>query len=226
MNPIKLDNPAWYSLVEIHRHLAVNYNGIKFYHPDYCPFGGFLKNSKTSEAISAYSTLTNNCFVVGDKPDFDHTVILKKELICDQMVLQSPIDLHITETITALKTDQQKSDLFNLVQLVQPGYFKTKTSDLGNYYGIYKDEQLIATTGERMKMYEYTEVSAVVTHPQHLGKGYAKQLIKHATDAIFAEGKTPYLHVAETNHHAIKLYEKLNFITRRKMSLWNFVPAY
>ena len=107
------------------------------------------------------------------------------------------------------------------MNLVQPGYFKTKTPLLGNYFGIFKDNQLVAITGERMKMNDFTEVSAIVTHPDHTGKGYAKQLITHVVNAVFEENKTPFLHVLESNIGAIKLYEKLGFVTRRKMSLWN-----
>jgi hypothetical protein len=30
----KLNNPGWYSLSETHEGFAVDYNDIKFYHPD------------------------------------------------------------------------------------------------------------------------------------------------------------------------------------------------
>ncbi len=72
-----------------------------------------------------------------------------------------------------------------------------------------------------MKMNDFVEVSAIVTHPGHIRQGYAKQLIAHTVNNIFAQSKTPYLHVAEINVGAIKLYEKLGFMTRRKMSFWN-----
>ncbi len=83
----------------------------------------------------------------------------------------------------------------------------------------------MAVAGERMKMNSYTEVSAVVTHPEHTGKGYAKQLIAFTTNRIFRENKTPYLHVADTNTSAVTLYEKLGFITRRKISFWNLISS-
>lgn len=70
---------------------------------------------------------------------------------------------------------------------------------------------------------EYTEVSAVVTHPQHTGKGYAKQLMAFTCHKIFNEDKIPYLHVADSNVGAIKLYKKLGFVTRRKITFWNFI---
>lgn len=54
------------------------------------------------------------------------------------MVLDQQIDVEIKEHIVELQTAIHKVDLFNLVNLVQPGYFKNKTSDLENYFGIYK----------------------------------------------------------------------------------------
>jgi GNAT superfamily N-acetyltransferase len=220
-----LDNPAWYSLTETHKDFAIDYNGIKFYHPDYCPFGGFTDHDKTQTGIDSYAFLTDNFFVVGDRPVFTGKVFLKKELVCNQMLLDKQIDIGITDDIFELETTNQKKDLFDLVNLVQPGYFKEKTSDLGRYYGIYKDNKLIAVTGERMKMNKYTEVSAVVTHPEHTGRGYAKQLLAFTTKKIFSESKIPYLHVADTNAGAVALYQKLGFWTRRKISFWNFTST-
>ena len=92
---------------------------------------------------------------------------------------------------------------------------------LGDYFGIFKNGDLIAVTGERMKMNDFVEVSAIVTHPDHTGQGYAKQLIAHTVNNIFSQNRMPYLHVLENNTGAIKLYEKLGFTTRRKMSFWD-----
>ncbi|MEO6001032.1 MAG: GNAT family N-acetyltransferase [Chitinophagaceae bacterium] len=218
----KLDNPVWHSLTETHKDVAIHYDKVKFYHPDYCPFGGILDIDKILEGVNKYSELTDNFYVVGNRPTSGNHLQLKKELVCNQMLLDLPINIEINEKIIELQTNQH-DDLFKLVNLVQPGYFRNKTARLGHYYGIYKNEELIAVTGERMKMNLYTEVSAVVTHPQHTGNGYAKQLIAYATKNIFDENRVPYLHVADTNMGAIKLYEKLGFKTRRKISFWNLI---
>lgn len=223
METEKLDNPAWHSLNEYHKDFAVDYDGSTFYDPAYCVFGGFININSTEKALGAYSLLADNFYIVGDKPVFDNTVQLNKELICNQMLPDKPVEIEITQTITLLETAAQKKELFELVNLVQPGYFKNKTVDLGSYYGIYKEGQLMAATGERMKMNRYTEVSAVVTRPEHAGKGYAKQLVAYTSNKIFDENKTPYLHVAETNTGAIGLYEKLGYWTRRKISFWHFL---
>ena len=216
----KLDNPVWNSLSETHSEFAIDYENTKFYNPDYCPFGGFTEIESTSNATEQYSALTENFFIVGEKPNIADSLKIAKELVCLQMIIYEKIELSIDTEIVRL-TEIHNEELCALVNLVQPGYFKNKTPLLGNYFGIFKENQLVAITGERMKMEDFTEVSAIVTHPDHTGKGYAKQLITHAINAIFEENKTPFLHVVESNIGAIKLYEKLGFVTRRKMSLWN-----
>ena len=216
----RLDNPVWHSLSETHKDLSIDYHNIKFYQPAYCPFGGFIDNNNVASRIDEYSKLINNLFVVGEKPFFSNKLFLKKELICVQMVLEKKTEAGIEEDL--IKLDNAFSGaLSSLVNEVQPGYFKEKTNLMGDYFGIVKDGKLVAVTGERMKMKNFTEVSAVVTHPFYTGKGYARQLVGHTVNNIFNENKIPYLHVAETNLGAIRLYEKLGFTTRRKISFWN-----
>ena len=136
-----------------------------------------------------------------------------------QMILYNKIDYPITENIIELD-DSHYKDLIRLIKLAYPEYFKSKTNTLGRYYGIYKNKRLVAITGERMQTKNFTEISAVITHPDHSGNGYAKQLITHTSKNIFEKNKTPFLHVDETNLGPINLYKKLGFITRRKLKFW------
>ena len=220
----KLDNPVWYSLCETHKKFAIVYKHLKFYAPDQCPFGAFDVGGDMFAEIEAYAGLTDNFFVVGKKPLFSNRIFLKNELICLQMVVENKIQLNITEAISRLN-DEFNDQLFDLVNLVQPGYFRTHTATMGDYYGIFQNEMLVAVSGERMKMNHFTEVSAVVTHPRHAGKGYAKQLVAFTANQIFDQGKIPFLHVAENNFGAIQLYQTLGFKTRTKISFWNLVKA-
>jgi ribosomal protein S18 acetylase RimI-like enzyme len=220
MHDNKLDNPVWYSLSEVHRDVAVDYEGIKFYHPDYCPFGGFNTTESISGYIDEYARLADNFFVVGERPELSGELQLEQELVCLQMTIDDPIEAASINDIVVLGNEHSDA-LFQLVTLVQPGYFKKKTALLGNYFGIFENGKLIAAAGERMKMNGFTEVSAIVTHPDHTGRGYAKQLIAHTVEKIFSESKKPYLHVAATNTPAIRLYEKLGFTRRRKISFWH-----
>jgi GNAT superfamily N-acetyltransferase len=216
----KLNNPVWYSLSEAHKDISINYPNVKFYDPAYCPFGSFIVHNNIASQIDEYSKLIDHFFIVGEKPVFSGRISLKKELICLQMVLDKRIDAILKDEITKLDVGSADA-LSNLVNGVQPGYFKEKTNLLGDYFGIVSERKLVAVTGERMKMNDFTEVSAVVTHPFYAGKGFARQLIAHTANKIFDENKIPYLHVAETNFGAIRLYENLGFKTRRKISFWH-----
>ncbi|MBW7839772.1 MAG: GNAT family N-acetyltransferase [Chitinophagaceae bacterium] len=225
MHSDKLDNPAWYALTETHHKFAADYQGIKFYQQDYCVFGGFTEVAQTAKAIDTYASLTDDFYIIGQMPRFSDRVQIVQELICDQMVLRAPMTPKDTAHIVALNSESSQQDLFSLVNLVQPGYFRKKTALLGDYYGIYADGILVSAAGERMKMNEFTEISAIVTHPSYTGRGFASQLTAFVGNKIFAEDKTPFLHVAETNLKAIRLYEKLGFRFRRKISFWHFAGA-
>ncbi|WP_367768284.1 GNAT family N-acetyltransferase [Flavobacterium sp. WC2421] len=215
----KLDNPVWYSLAESHKKLALTYNKTRFYNPDYCSFGAFNEIPNNSEDLVAYAKLVPSFFIFGAKPNLPQSLQLKDELLCLQMIVREKINLTYTNEIVKLD-ESHRAALLALVKIVYPEYFKSKTAELGNYCGIFKDNQLVAITGERMQMDDFIEVSAVITHPEHTGKGYAKQLVAYTTNAIFEQNKIPFLHVAEANVGAIKLYEKLGFITRTKISIW------
>ncbi|WP_310379524.1 GNAT family N-acetyltransferase [Flavobacterium sp.] len=221
-NEKKLDNPVWFSLSETHKNFAIDSETIKFYHPDYCPFGGFVNSENTANPISEYARETESFYIIGQKLILPNHLKLNDELICHQMIIYEKIVTVINDEIVKLD-EKHLDDLLALVKIVYPEYFKKKTYTLGNYYGIYKDNQLVAVTGERMQMNDFTEVSAVITHPNHTGKGYAKQLVSHTVNAILNQGKTPFLHVSESNIGAIKLYEKLGFQTRKKISVWNII---
>ncbi|MFI5152896.1 MAG: GNAT family N-acetyltransferase [Chitinophagales bacterium] len=221
-NEYKLDNPVWHSLNEEHARLSINFDGLKCYHPDYCSFCAYENGRMGPGQINEYALLINEFFIVGEKQELSFGLNLKKELICFQMTIDKKFELDNHARILLL-SGQFERDLFELVNLVQPGYFRPKTSSMGEYYGIFEDGILVAAAGERMKMNSFTEVSAIVTHPHFRKKGFARQLTGHVVNKVLDEGKMAYLHVAETNAAAIRLYQNLGFSIRRKISFWNFM---
>jgi ribosomal protein S18 acetylase RimI-like enzyme len=220
----KLDNPVWWSLSETHKNFSIDFGEIKFYHPDYCPFGGSASIADTSEYIDQYAQLTDKFFVIGQKPRISHGLQIHNELICSQMVLNQSLEYKHQYRVVNL-TDKDTTQLSVLVNLVQPGYFRSKTASMGRYYGIFADGQLVAVSGERMVMNDFVEVSAVITHPDHRGKGYAHELIAHTVNNIIEQNKKPYLHVVEDNVRAIGIYKDLGFSERRKLSFWKIAKT-
>ena len=225
MEEDKLDSPVWYSLEETHQSFCLSYEGAKFYDPSYCPFGSFQSDEKSGFVTREYSANCADFYVVGDQPNCAEGLIINKNNVCHQMILKHSPQIMVGERIVELSRSDQKQELIDLVNLVQPGFIKDQTPSLGTYFGIYKNSMLVAAAGERMKMDHFTEISAVVTHPKYVRNGYAKQLLKHLIDRIFMQNKTPYLHVSETNLSAIKLYRQLGFTIRRKISFWHIVKS-
>jgi predicted GNAT family acetyltransferase len=110
-------------------------------------------------------------------------------------------------------------EMLELTALTKPGPFDKRTHELGTYLGIRRDGQLVAMAGERLKVPGYTEVSAVCTHPEHVGRGYARVLMTEVMRSIRERWEKSFLHVREDNDHAIGLYEKLGFRRRARVHL-------
>lgn len=225
MKPIdyeKLNFPIGNSVKEWHSQYGLHFENGHFYLPDYCPFGDFFSFENATSILEQYAQISPSFYIFGALPEVPPSIENKGELLCRQMILTSRIEYPITETIVKLGPEKL-ADLLGLVQLVYPEYFKAQTASMGSYYGIYMQDQLVAVTGERMQMNDFIEVSAVITHPDHTGKGYAKQLVTHTSNAIFDQNKIPFLHVANHNSRAIQVYESLGFTTRKEMSIWHLV---
>jgi predicted GNAT family acetyltransferase len=110
--------------------------------------------------------------------------------------------------------DADSPEMIELTTLTKPGPFGKRTHELGTYLGIRHAGKLVAMAGERMKVPGWTEVSAVCTHPEHIGHGYARILMAEVMRRIRSRGEMPFLHVREDNLRAIELYQRLGFITR------------
>jgi ribosomal protein S18 acetylase RimI-like enzyme len=106
------------------------------------------------------------------------------------------------------------AEMVQLATVTKPGPFGMRTHELGAYIGIRSQGKLVAMAGERLKVPGYTEVSAVCTHPEYTGNGYAGVLMEEIMRGIREHGEIPFLHVREDNTRAVALYERLGFKTR------------
>jgi ribosomal protein S18 acetylase RimI-like enzyme len=110
-------------------------------------------------------------------------------------------------------------DMMSLAALTKPGPFGPRTRELGTYLGVGCAGTLAAMAGERLSLPGYAEVSAVCTHPAHLGQGYASALISVLVQRIRQRSARPFLHVRAENQRAIAVYERLEFPPRRTFHL-------
>jgi len=106
-------------------------------------------------------------------------------------------------------------EMLALTKLTAPGPFFQETYRLGTYLGIRENGRLIAMAGERLRAEGAAEISAVCTHPDAQRRGLGARLTAAMMAEIRGRGDQPLLHVARTNHGAIRIYEQLGFRIRR-----------
>jgi predicted GNAT family acetyltransferase len=73
--------------------------------------------------------------------------------------------------------------------------------------------------GERFRLDDWTEISAVCTRPDHRGRGLASRLVGALAAGIQRRSQRAFLHVLGTNTGAIRLYEQLGFRIRQTATL-------
>ncbi|WP_129717311.1 GNAT family N-acetyltransferase [Pedobacter sp. SYP-B3415] len=218
MDQTLLDNPAWAALNGPQALFAVGNGCAVRYSRELLPFAALAEPTHT--CISALMELTEpgeHMYLIGDLPELPPDWQLLSSLPCTQMLLGSmPANVH--SEVPELLGPEDAAEMFELVNLVQPGYFAAGTGLLGCYYGIRHSGKLIALAGERMRLPGYVELSAIVTRPGFTGRGYARTLISKLCGVHSRQRLQSCLHVAHSNQRAIGIYESMGFVRRREIT--------
>lgn len=219
-----LDNPIYHSLATAHRPFAKGVEGVYHYEEDVAPFAGLKENSKENFELLYAISPPESTFVVFTPIAFETpenwkllTHIDMFQLVYDHAHVPTG-DENPFEDLD----ENHVLEMIDLVKLTQPGPFKSKTILLGNYTGVFQNYQLVSMAGHRFHPAPYIEISAVCTHPDHLGNGYAYTLLREQIKRILAKGQIPFLHVRDDNEGAINLYQKLGFVIRTSMLAYVF----
>jgi len=217
-----LDNPVYNALLSGDAAFANGSGNVRYFDEAVSPFAGFpigdeygfeelatqlpagrriLFASITPIAIPQHWQL--KAYIQGSQFVFDITHAIPPPAL-------SPVALgpqHIDEMVA-------------LAALTKPGPFNKRTIEFGSYYGFLENNRVVAMTGQRLHVQEYAEISAVCTHPDALGKGYATALLLHQLAIILNTGKIPFLHVRSDNDRAIAIYERVGFRYRGPMHFY------
>ena len=221
MSSHPLDNPIWESLASRHRSLALRDGDVARYPPDVAPFLGVPADG--IDAVVALESLLprgDTVLLLGRAPAEAEGWRMQQLALLAQMVCSAPIPETDGPDLSEL-TEVHRSDVLALTALVYPQYFRPRTVELGRYFGIYQEGRLAAMIGERMGMDRYTEISAVCTHPDFNGRGYARHLLAWLSNDVLRCGLTPFLHVSHENHRAKELYAQNGYRLRRDIPFWS-----
>ena len=226
--PDAFADPVWNALHSTHSNLAVRFGRACKYPVDVAPFSALEEN--TPEAMANLLALLEPdeaTYVVGPAPLATKGLIVEPGPFCLRMDFppNAPIPpIGPTVRIERLSCADAPA-MVGLTDLAYPGYFRPRTCVMGNYYGVWKQETLVAMAGERMCPFPFRELSAVCTHPEHRGHGYAAALISHLLQNHRANHAFSTLWVVASNRNAIELYLRLGFQTTGRVQLHKITRA-
>jgi ribosomal protein S18 acetylase RimI-like enzyme len=214
-----LDNPAWNALSSGNRQLALGTETAKYFAEGVSPFVAIRENTPANfDQLHQLIPSPNPIVLIADEilpiPDFWKTL---DRVDGFQMVYHKPVEPSPSDQTILPLTEQHVPQMLALTKLTNPGPFSQRTIEFGHYQGVFDGDELVAMAGQRLHAFEFAEISAVCTHPDYLGKGYARQLILNQIHRIQAGAGTPYLHVRSDNVRAIGVYTNMGFETRKEI---------
>lgn len=221
-----LDNPSWSSLTGPHAHFAERRGRILRYPPDVTPWLALPDETDAQDWADVAALAGPGASVAitafHEPPPADWEIVFHAEGV--QMVDDSVDAAPDPEALLLGPADVP--EMLELVERTRPGPFLPRTVELGTYLGIRRSGVLVAMAGERLHPTGWTEISGVCTDDSVRGQGLATRLIRAVAHGIKERGETPFLHAAASNTGAVRLYESLGFVLRRRTAfLGAVVPA-
>lgn len=210
-----LDNPIWKALNTTHVRFAESAGSARRFSPEVSLLAGFPAPSR--EGFDSLASLVGaggsaGIFIAAPAPPpAGWTVVREAPLL--QMVHGGGEILGRGPDFVELGA-ADVPEMLALTGLTKPGPFSARTHELGDYIGVRENGKLVAMAGERLRVPGFTEISAICTHPDHLGRGHARSLTAALAARIQARGETPFLHVRPDNARAAEFYGRMGFVRR------------
>jgi GNAT superfamily N-acetyltransferase len=216
-----LDNLPWHALNTEHARFALCAPAARKYPADVTPFCGTPDNSAQSlQQIIPLLNPDETTYVMADALPAISGLTLGEPLPVFQMLAaEIPKAAPPDRCLVSLFAEDAPA-MMKLTDLAFPGFFRPRTCEMGVYYGIRIDGELVAMAGERLALPDYREISGVCTHPAHTGKGYAAGLVAHLMQEHAWKGLHSILQVGCANTRAIALYKRLGFCVRKETRLY------
>ncbi len=210
-----LANIAWHTLAGPHAQYAVGTADARRYAPGFSPILGFADIERPGfDALLPYCAAGEHFYCSGWSGAAPAGWQIDEETTLFKMVWQGAMpsadDTDDAEDMVRLGPAHAQQAL-DLALLTKPGPFGLKTLELGEYFGTFDGDRLVAMAGERMHAGRLREISGVCTHPDHQGRGLARRLMVKLIQRQMRRDEVPFLHVMRANTGARGLYERMGF---------------
>ncbi len=213
-----LDNPIHGALTTRQAHLGDHHPPASKFHSEISILGGFAEREAGLPALATLLAPGERVGVFMDEPPTTSafTVVASAPLL--QMIHdgEAPTTHAVPEIESQIVslTEADAAEMIALAQLTKPGPFNRRTPEMGEFVGIRVGGALAAMAGQRLRVPGHIELSAICTHPDHIGRGFGAALTHWQVSQILAAGERPFLHVRGDNDRAIGLYARLGFAPR------------
>ncbi len=217
-----LHNPVYHALLSGDKQLSFGNNKVKFFDETVSPFAGFDQDYEKGFA-DLYELLPSGRKILYAIPSFITQPAgwqIQHQIKGLQFIYEGNSHSKTEFPNVIPLNEKHIEQMVQLTKLTKPGPFGTGTINFGAYFGIFDKEKLVAMTGQRLHVEDCTEISAVCTHPDYMGKGYAYTLLQHQLQLIQQHNQRPFLHVRDDNQRAIALYQRLGFTISRPMNFY------
>ena len=213
----ELENPIWAALNSAQQHFSIAAGAARRYPADVAPFCAVAQEGVALSADDLAGIADGSYYFLGAMPALPAGWSLQPLSGVLQMVYEGgPLAAPSGEGIRLLAADDPA--MVELTDIAFPGYFRKRTGAMGRYAGIHDEGgRLVALSGERMDLGRLREVSAVCTHPEFTGRGYARRLVEYIMYGMQQQGVRPMLHVGAANARAQALYRSMGFAATREL---------
>jgi ribosomal protein S18 acetylase RimI-like enzyme len=207
-----LDNIIWHALSGAQAIYAAGTGSVRRYARGFSPIAGFAEPEHPDfAALAPYCETGEQLYCSGWSGPCPTGWQVDAETTLIKMVWEEPMPA-VDEAPHAVRLGPEHAQqALDLAALTRPGPFGLRTIELGEYFGCFEGDRLIAMAGERMLAGPLREISGVCTHPDHQGKGLARQLMTQLIRREMQRGELPFLHVMGPNMGARRLYERMGF---------------
>ena len=212
-----LDNIFWHALTGPQAHWAVGSGGARRYAPGFSPIVGFANPQRPDfDALTPHCGPDEHFYCAGWSGPAPAGWVVEAETTMHKMVWAGEAPARDDAPDARPMGPEHLDQVLALAELTRPGPFGPRTIELGEYFGLFDGERLMAMAGERSFAETLREVSGVCTHPDFQGRGLAKRLMLKLITRQLARGETPFLHVMSDNTGALGLYQRMGFRTHRE----------
>jgi predicted GNAT family acetyltransferase len=213
-------NPVWHALQTKHIGLAVSARDACRYPSDVAPFAAVAASSAAAlEQLHSLLAPGESVWLFGKDYPLIPELKVEETQKCFQMVLPLEVKPFDPKIEIVPLSGANAAEMVALATLAFPGFFRSRTCEMGSYYGVRSGDELIAMGGERLMLDGYAEISGVCTHPAHRGQGLAASIIWQIVRNHHRAGLVSWLHVRCANDHAINLYLRMGFKIIRTVTL-------